>query len=166
MRTLKLFAVTLGLLLLGIVSYRQETASRYHLDTLRKESYCTTRIFGLPVARRQTFIEDDYSKTYLAITGTEPLQAHWHQMRADYIRSLWGAENRCFGLGYELRERRNLLQAVYSRFPAPLTQTQAAAYLRRIDELVPVDFNQRREPNLEQIHLLRKELGLKSYHDE
>ena len=87
-------------------------------------------------------------------------------MRPDCVRSLFWRKDICFGWNSELRERRTLLEAVYSRFPALLTQTQAAVYLRRIDVLVPVEFYQRHEPNLEQIDLLRKELGLKSYGDE
>ena len=165
MRALKVMAIGGGAILVGLLTYRQEFAARYHLDTLRKESYRTTRVFGVPIARHQTSTQDDYRNTFAEITGTTPLEAHWLQMRPDCVRSLWGETDICFGLGYELRERQALLEAVFRRFPAQLSRAQAAAFIKRIDELVPADFRQRREPNLEQIHLLRKELGLKSADD-
>lgn len=165
MRLLKIIAIGGGSLLLGLLTYQQEFASRYHMDTLRKESYRTTRVFGVPIARRQTSTQDDYRNTFSEITGATPLEAHWLQMRPDCVRSLWGEKDICFGLGYELRERHDLLEAVYRRFPAQLSQAQAAAYIRRIDELVPADFRHSRETNLEQVHLLRKELGLRSAYD-
>jgi hypothetical protein len=165
MRALKIVAVAVLSLVLGFATYQQETASRYHLDTLRKECYRTTRIFGLPIARWQSSVHDEYGNTYSAITGAEPRPEHWLQMRPDSVRSLWGGKDICFGLGYELRERCDLLERVYGRFPAKLSQAQAAAYIRRIDELVPADFRNRPEPDVEQIHRLRKELGLRSFYD-
>src|SRR5688572_8506783 len=128
MRPLTAIAIAGGSLLLGLLTYQQEFASRFHLDTLRMESYRTTRIFGVPIERHQTSAQDDHGNKFLEITGVAPLEAHWLQMRPDCVRTLWSETDICFRLRHKFSERRDLLEAVYLRFPAQFSQAQAAAY--------------------------------------
>jgi hypothetical protein len=150
----------IGAILLAVATYRVEYASRYHLDSLREERHVTTRVLGIPVWSREGRLEDPYAGLYRKITGRPPDPHRWKQMRADCVSSLWMTIFRCGGLGHEIQQRQEMLGAVYQRYADTGSQSEAAAQIRRIDELLPCLHGAPEILDFESIEVMRKELGL------
>ena len=147
-------------------SYRVESSSRIHTDTLRHEWFSTTRILGIPLIKRERPPNDPFSGAYAAITGREPNPAHWMQRPVDHVQWLTGRMYLCYGMSSEFRERSSLLEAVYQKFASGMPRAQAAALLDRINELVPPKNDSDGTPYYIKLDGLRRELGLKPILDQ
>lgn len=161
-------ALVIGAVLLVIATYRQEHSSRCHLDSLREERRITTRVFGVPVWSTEQQPDDPYAGLYSQITGRPPDPNHWKQMSANFVGShfvgsLLVGGVRCGESNVEFRERRELLAAVFQRYRSGGLQSEAAAQIRRIDDLLPPPANPQYNLDLARVDALRKELGLKPH---
>lgn len=156
-------ALVIGAVLLAIATYRQEHSSRYHLDSLREERRSTTRVFGVPVWSAEQSSDDPYAGLYSQITGRPPDPNRWKQMPADFICSLWMSTHHCYIFSVEFQWRRELIAAVYQRYRSGWSQPEAAAQIRRIDDLLPIPENPLDKLDLAGVDVLRKELGLKPH---
>jgi len=154
-----LLVVVAGVLVAA--SYRVESSSRIHTDTLRREWFTTTRILGIPLVRREGPPNDPFPGVYTAITGRQPNPAHWMQRPVDHIQSLTGSIYLCHGMSSEFRERSALLEAVYQQFGIGMPRAQAAALFDRINELVPPKNESDVMPYYTKLDRLRRELGFK-----
>ena len=152
-------AVIVGAFLCSL-TYRKEYQFRYHLDTLRKERFVTTRILGIPVSRRDVRAGDQYGDTYAQITGGQPADTRWMVMPPDYIEGLNGGF-RCHNYGFEFHTRRQLLSKVFDRFKSGMPRDTATELIKRIDVVVPVQPGNQ-TINFEDVDEIRAELGLET----
>ena len=146
---------------LGSLTYSKEYQFRYHLDTLRKERFSTTRIIGIPVARSEGKVVDQYGDIYTRITGVPPDASHWKVMPPDYIKGFNGGF-RCHNYGIEFHTRRQVLGAVFDEFKAGMPRDTAAELIRRIDTALPIQQGNRITFNSDGVANIRKELGLET----
>lgn len=115
-----------------------EWRSRIHTDTLRQEWTITTKTLGIPVANRQGPVAEEFPGCYSAITDQEPNQQHWLQRPVDLHETLFDGMYHCGGGPRWFRDRQALLAVVYGCFKDRLiSKSDAAEYLRRIDQLDP-----------------------------
>lgn len=148
------------------MTYQEEHQTRYHLDTLREERYATKRVIGIPVHREMTISRDPHGLTYREITGKNPDPHRWLQRRPDNIRSWRGERYMTYGFGFEFRERREQLHTLYENFDSGMPQEDALSLLTRINATIPGESGPGGNVNFEEIDILRRNLGLKPYHEQ
>ena len=159
-------ACIVGGVLLAASTCSEESWSRYHADSLRKERFTTTRILGFPVRTETGIVEDAFPGVFTQITKEDLDPDRWLKMRPDYVRSLLrGGPERCYGYPSDLRERHKLLTALFQQYQATSNRERAKKQLEQVDRVASYPSNSRHEIDVPALDELRKELGLKPYID-
>jgi len=161
MRAIAIIAIIIAFAVLGVWSYRVDYSSRTHTDTLRHECWITTRIFGFPIARQDGEPWDRFHGAYTAISGREPDPARWRPETTDCVQTMGGAALiSCYFIPHGVRERMDLLEALYTRFNNGMPGELAAEYFARIESLTPPAADAEWEIYFQKVKVLRREIAL------
>jgi|TARA_B100001093_G_scaffold514149_1_gene587540 hypothetical protein len=154
-------ASLLGLIVFGLLSYRMESFSIDYPERIGYESFDRYSIFGIPFYQTKDFEKFPYDQEFQDIFELPIESATSQKRRPDYIKSLLGSIHKDYGYGWENRERRVILEAVYLEYRTTKQLSEAKEKVEVLYSLLPNDMQYMEENIYPELDALRVSLGLK-----
>lgn len=157
-RSIVIIAIVL-LLSTGALSGRIEHYSVRHDDILSEKRYTRLCIFGITVYRAVISEQVGFIEEYKNLFGSEPNPKHLRVDPADFSKGLFFRTYRSYGVGFESRQRREIIRQIYNLHGSGRPKNETKHSLSILNGLISPD-SPTKELDFEALNTLRKSIGL------